>query len=302
MDVLKRNNKFYFSNDDTFKNPLDNAHYYIMKNYEIGMHKQGFFEINIITRGTGTHYMEDRAIAATVGDVFIIPPDVEHGYTGGEGFDVYHVIINNKFMSQNLLGLQCIDGFSVLFNAEPLIRARSNEQLHLRLDEAQSADIAHVLNIINEIRRYTNPSDAYVCTGLTLILISKLCEIYIKNAKSSFLGANMQDTAFMKAIAMIHERYSEKLTIEELSKAARLSKSTFIRKFVDICKMPPNEYITKTRLEMAENMLSDATFPLSEIAEKCGFYDSAHFSRTFKKRTGITPSEYRKRVRSENNL
>ena len=58
-----------------------------MKDYEIGMHEQEFYEINLITKGEGMHYIDDSRIKAEVGDVFIIPPKISHGYLGGKDFD-----------------------------------------------------------------------------------------------------------------------------------------------------------------------------------------------------------------------
>ena len=99
----------------------------------------------------------------------------------------------------------------------------------------------------------------------------------------------------MHAISMIHERYYDKLTISELSKVARLSRSLFIKRFKEICGVPPLEYITRQRIEAAEYMLLNTAFSISEISYKCGFYDSSHFSKMFAAKNGITPSDYRKK-------
>ena len=56
------------------------------------MHEQDFYEINIIVKGTGMHYINDNKVLAKVGDVFILPPRVPRGYYDNEGFDVYHLL------------------------------------------------------------------------------------------------------------------------------------------------------------------------------------------------------------------
>ena len=99
----------------------------------------------------------------------------------------------------------------------------------------------------------------------------------------------------MRALSLIHERFAEKLSVDELAAVAHLSRSTFIRKFIYICKMSPAQYIMKKRIEVAENILRTSSASLFEIAERVGFYDAAHFSRTFRKLKGISPLEYRKR-------
>ncbi|MBQ3017126.1 MAG: AraC family transcriptional regulator [Clostridia bacterium] len=295
MNRLKKDAKYYFTNELTFKTPLDNVHYFVMRNYEIGMHKQDFFEINIIVRGNGVHYIEGNLVDASVGDVFIVPPDVEHGYTGGEGFDVFHILLNNRFMQKNLADLQMINGFSMLFNVEPIMRARTNKPLHLKLNRVQFKSIESLLMERIDQKNYLSAEDSMLSMGTVYIIITKLCGIYVENNSLEKKDAEVKDTAFMRSLALIHERYREKLTLEELAREARLSKSTYVRKFIYICKTTPAEYITRKRIEVAENLLKTSNSSLLEIAEAVGFYDAAHFSRTFKKLKGISPYEYRKK-------
>ena len=94
MNKLKNHGHYYYTHSDFFNHSSDLVHAFLMKDYDIGMHEQEFFEINIISRGSGFHYINNNAINANEGDVFIIPPKISHGYVGGEGFDVFHVIMS----------------------------------------------------------------------------------------------------------------------------------------------------------------------------------------------------------------
>lgn len=296
MERLARDKTYYFKDELTFKHPLDNVRYFVMENYNIGMHKQSFFEINVVVRGSGEHHIEGAVVPAEVGDVFIIPPEVEHGYTGGEGFDVYHIIVRNRFIQRNIAELQQIDGFSILFNVEPIMRAKANKHLHLKLGAEQFESILPILEHRKMQKWFYTPEDSVISTGFLLIIITELCKIYVKNSASMIWESEIKDAAFMRSLALIHERYAEKLTVSVLAREARLSKSTYMRKFLYICKMPPAEYITRKRIESAENMLKNSNASISEIAEKVGFYDAAHFSKTFKKANGVSPLEYRKKT------
>lgn len=295
MAKLKRNGDYYYYDARVFGKPFDSAHYFVQRNYGIGMHQQEFFEINIITRGKGRHYIEDNAVVAEVGDVFIIPPNVEHGYEGGEGFDVYHVLISNKFMQKNMSDLQTIAGFSMLFDVEPMMRARTGKSLHLKLNETDFAHIGKLLDYRADQERVGVPEEAMINMGILFVLITELCKIYEKNSFGANAAQDRGDGALMRALSLIHERFAEKLSVDELAAVAHLSRSTFIRKFIYICKMSPAQYIMKKRIEVAENILRTSSASLFEIAERVGFYDAAHFSRTFRKLKGISPLEYRKR-------
>ena len=60
-----------------------------------------------------------------------------------------------------------------------------------------------------------------------------------------------------------------------------------------------NDYLTQTRLEKAKYLLKEYNMKVKEVAHSCGFNDSNYFCRTFRKKTGRSPSEYRVQYRSE---
>jgi AraC family transcriptional regulator len=60
------------------------------------------------------------------------------------------------------------------------------------------------------------------------------------------------------------------------------------------------EYIRGRRIDYASRRLSDTDQPLAEIAQAAGFCDQSHFSRIFKRLTGLTPAAYRTRSRGNN--
>ena len=290
--MLDNDLKYYYKSSETFKNELDNVHGFVLKNYQIGMHMQEFFEINIVTSGNGTHYIEENCIDAETGDVFIIPPKVRHGYTGGEGFDVFHLLLSDKFIEKNMNELQMLPSFFILFTAEPLVRAKTEVALHLRLKKAQFNEVKIFLDRMLNFVKTTDPFSCILRSGIALAIISLFCSAYTENNEGDINKSS--DTQFMNAISYIHENYEKKITIETLARKACLSRSSLVQRFKKICKMTPLEYITGRRIKAAEYMLLNTKFSLVDIAEKCGFYDVAHFSRSFVKHNAITPSAYRK--------
>ena len=295
MASLQNNKVYYYKSSYMFRTKLEHIRMFVMDNYEIGMHMQEFFEINIVTRGKGEHFIENRRIEANVGDVFIVPPMVRHGYLGGEGFDVFHILVSDEFIKKNITELQMIPSCFFMFTAEPLMRATAKSPLHIHLNDKQFLLINEKLH---ESLKYNTKYDAYdalIRSSYGLLIITLLCKIYTENSKKQCNTEHNPDESFMHAISMIHERYCEKLTIAELSKVAQLSRSLFIKRFKEICGVPPLEYITRQRIEAAEYMLLNTAFSISEISYKCGFYDSSHFSKMFTAKNGISPSDYRKK-------
>ena len=297
---MQENNSEYvycYKDKKTFSNVLGNVRMLIQKNFRCDIHMQEFFEINIITRGRGKHHIGDNVVDAEKGDVFVVPPMVKHAYSREEGeLDVFHILIGNRFIEKNIAELQTIPSFFVLFTAEPLLRAQSKVPLHLHLDESQFAKVYKLLIESLDYQIFQDTFDAIMRSSYCMMIIGMLCKVYQDNSSKEDVHSENPDMLFMQVISMIHERYYDKLTISVLAKAANLSRSIFIKRFKEVCGLPPLEYITMKRIEAAEQMLLNTNLSIMEIAFKCGFYDSAHFAKKFINKNGVSPSDYRKKL------
>lgn len=83
------------------------------------------------------------------------------------------------------------------------------------------------------------------------------------------------------------------VTIQELAQLTNLSVSSFKRQFKKIYDDSPASYLKSQRVKKAAELLLISQQRISDIAFDCGFSDLAHFSKTFKKAYGVSPSNYR---------
>ena len=103
------------------------------------------------------------------------------------------------------------------------------------------------------------------------------------------------------AISYVMAHYGEKITLAELARTENLSISRFSAVFKEKTGVSAVDFITKTRLSAACELLLNTDYSIGEISEKVGFSDSHFFSKTFTKRLGVSPSEYRKRLKEQKN-
>lgn len=101
-----------------------------------------------------------------------------------------------------------------------------------------------------------------------------------------------------KALDLVQRRYGERLAVSELARSAGLSISQLQREFLRLLGLTPSEYITKVRVLMARRALERSDRAVGTIALDLGFYDQSHFTRVFRRQTGLTPLAYRQRFRS----
>ncbi len=99
--------------------------------------------------------------------------------------------------------------------------------------------------------------------------------------------------AFANVIQYLHANFAENLSSEQLADMAGLSVSHFDRRFRHAFGTSPRQYLVRVRVEHAAKLLLETDHTVSEIAHTCGFYDHAHFSRSFRRIMSRSPSQYR---------
>jgi AraC-like DNA-binding protein len=72
-----------------------------------------------------------------------------------------------------------------------------------------------------------------------------------------------------------------------------MSRSGFAKHFQDAFYMSPMKLVNQVRLQRAAKMLGSSAVPVEQVAQRCGFSSRSHFSRAFKRHTGLSPAEYR---------
>jgi AraC-like DNA-binding protein len=99
---------------------------------------------------------------------------------------------------------------------------------------------------------------------------------------------------------LIQDHIDDNLSLKELSKDLEINPSYLSREFSRYFgDLSFGEYIRKQRIEKAIDLMRTPNYSLTEIAYLTGFSDQSHFTRIFKKHTGESPSEYRRKLQKK---
>ena len=93
----------------------------------------------------------------------------------------------------------------------------------------------------------------------------------------------------------LRKNLSHNWTVEEMAAMVGLGTTTFTEKVKNYSGFSPLNYLITIRISEAIKLLKQNELSVTDIALDTGFYSSQHFSTTFKKLTGYTPSDFRKK-------
>ena len=180
----------------------------------------------------------------------------------------------------------------------------------------KNPDLCHIPIILltarnGEISRkygYRIGAEAYLSKPFE---IDTLYELIVRNIKSKEIIkryymqlSNTPDAEDMKGMdeVFIHKLNevinnnisNQELDINFICKELAISRSTFYNRLKLITDISGNEYISNLRLQYAIHLMKTTNLNFTEIAERSGFTTSRYFSTTFKKFTGMTPTQYKR--------
>ncbi len=111
------------------------------------------------------------------------------------------------------------------------------------------------------------------------------------------LNGESEDFMISHCGEYIRKNYAERILVPELAKKCHLSETTFRKRFKEYYSVTATEFIIKSKLDIACEMLRSSEISVEEISDFLGFYDNSYFYKIMKKYKGLTPVAYRKKYR-----
>ncbi len=259
-------------NDDILYKQLGRDHYY--KTW----HKLERNMFMYVYSANGSIVSRDRTYPLKDGILCFIGADKYH-YTFPEHTDAYErtkLFISSDELLKLTRVLPSID-FSQLF--------RNNSIAIAILDQDSRKQAEEILDSLEKSR------DSEFFRPKLYAAVIELMTLILKNIthKTPRLSGTMQQT-----VEYINDHVTEELTVEKICSVSYMSKYHFCRQFKRQMGLTVMEYILKTRIIIAKELLLESELSIGEISERCGFSSLSYFSRVFKADTGMTPTQYKK--------
>lgn len=236
------------------------------------------YQLIYVASGKAHFYFEDREEVVTAGHMVLYRPKEiqKYVYYGTDQTEVYWVhftgsdvknILRQYGISDNMHVFYC----GALLEYQSLFRLMIQELQMCREDyqELLAMMLRHILILIH--RQMNN----------------------VKKIDSGFMTEEID-----LAVTYFNEHYNTDICIEEYAASRHMSTSWFIRNFRKYTGFTPMQYILEIRISNAESLLEATEYNITEISRIVGYENPLYFSRLFKKSKGLSPSEYRKRIKT----
>lgn len=229
------------------------------------------FQLNYITRGEGILETKSGEYSIKEGSVIIITPGLWHRYKPlNSGWKEHYVGFNGTFANHLFE--------SEFFSGKPAV-------LQIGFNERLLQSFQEIFNHVSmEKTGYQQ-----ICSGLVIYILSTIISI---KKNEDFEGKLIEQT-IQRACLTIRESMDKNLNIQQLACDLNIDYSLFRKMFKVYTGISPGQYHLSLRIRQAKDLLINTDLSIKEISYRLGFESIYYFSRIFKSKTGINPTEYK---------
>lgn len=257
--------------------------------YNMDLHWHTQCEIIKILEGEFSLILNDKKILSKAGDILFIHDGVVHGGTPINC--VYECIVFDMslLLKKNIT---CTKLLSDIINHNKVIDTIiSGHNKHIEI----------CCNYLFEAINSKEPGFELIVQGSLYNLLGMILRTGLYKTKSISTKRSSTSLQQLKTVlTLLEEKFSEPLTLEDLSKSVGMTPKYFCRFFHQMTNKTPIEYLNYYRVDVACELLLTKDVCITDVALDCGFNDVSYFIKTFKKYKGITPKQYIKTFLSKN--
>lgn len=240
-------------------------------NHEFGPSFYKDYAITFVLDGCGIYTLEGKTYKITRGTGFIIFPDRQISYIADQSTPWEYVF--SMFHGATVPTLLSSIGLSV---ENPVFYFENNDEIR---------------NILARMCQASKSSEhlGYDVIGFFYRAIALVARKYAQQRHN--VDSNERYVA--KACAYMEANYPYNISIQDVAAYVGVERTYFYRLFKAQTGESPQDWLMQLRLKRAVFLLTTTKIPITEIAYASGFYDLSHFTRSFRKAYGRTPSTYR---------
>lgn len=252
-------------------------------------HDHDFYEVALITQGTGYHFCGSREERIQAGTVIFVPPGIAHGYRALVNMVAYNCFFRSELSEFELLWASRDGALVTLFGRG----AARPDHVVTQLDPEALSDCIAELDAIKEME----PSDRSHASEIGHLLLA--LDVITRHGQYQVSVPPARRPATPRivsaAVDLIEQDPARRWTLAGLSREVFAGSFHLAHEFKRWIGISPIAYASQRRAERAAVLLSGTDDSIGAIGRAVGWPDPASFSRHFHKAFGVSPREYRRR-------
>ncbi|NHN31301.1 AraC family transcriptional regulator [Paenibacillus agricola] len=261
-------------------------------------HTHDFIELVYVADGRGEHLYKGHSFPVSKGDIFVIPPGVEHDYRviGSAPLKVYNILFVPSFLDAELQALSKVSSFVNFFYVEPFLRQKTDFESHLKLSFLEAKEVQ--LRLERIIEEFDRKALGYRISikALLIELLVWLSRCYDERLVQ--LQFRPDDASIRELCEFLAFHYAEPFHLEDVCQMCGMSKTSFTSKFKQTIGKTFTEYRNEVRIHASLKWLRETDEQIIRVAELVGVGDLSYYNKLFKQFIGMPPREFRKKYRS----
>jgi AraC-like DNA-binding protein/quercetin dioxygenase-like cupin family protein len=264
-------------------------------NRELPEHLHDRYEIVYVYSGKGTFFINQMLFEMNEGDLFIIPGNTIHQALPDSEAPLTATAV--YFDPQQIGHYSAGDSFTNLHVFE---RARKYKNYKLVVPAAMRPMLEEKLKQIHEeLERHEAGFRYAVQLQLNILLIS-INRLILKESHHQLAASEVGPPWLLNILQHIDQFHTDQIAgLSYLAKHTSVSAAHLSRVFKQLTGMNITDYVNAKRISTAKELLLTTDLGIDTIAHNCGYESLPYFHKLFKKFTGVTPGQYRRKVMKE---
>lgn len=254
-------------------------------------HVHDFIEIAYMLGGECTQYINGKKYDFRHGQLLFINLGQAHSFEVKRGTRIVDVLIDPAWISDRLINTN--NAFEILsLSSFSEFSDNINQNIPIvTFDRNERKIIESILNMMAYEQKNKGVNYENAMRSLTTLLLT---HIFRKMS-----GAHNELFLSPEFLRFIRNNCNKQLTLSELSRMCFYNPSYFSRMFTKHYGITLTEFIQNSRFDLACNMLENTQLSMDEIAVASGFGSKSTLYKVFNKKTGLTPGEYKNKIRTK---
>lgn len=256
--------------------------------------EDGYFSLCLLKKGTAVLDIDGERCYVSAPALLCLKPKLNAVILKSNNLQIKSIFFAPEFINRNLsVERITADDYDVtckLFDFPNFDLFYKTDDLYNCIIPFEATELSRVEFLFDSVQ----PDNMWSCRARMAII--RIFDCAAKLFEGTF-GVNQESDTLVDCILTFIEFNIEKqFTIEWLSRQYSTNRTTLMSEFKRVTGKTINEFVLDKRIDLSKQILAFTNISIEELSEKCGFSSQSYFTRAFKKKSGLSPLQFRKKA------